>query len=197
MNSFASSYDGTATALLGLSQEAAQLREDGDAVLEQMRQAASAGDQDAFIAATNDVRSVIAQLEALDPSTIVATTGVVVVDTSSDVSLDAQTASFHEAADEFMSNRERVGVPVFTPISPFEATRIHAFGSALHGWLSAIAIDLLPLIFLALVMVTMRDPIARDPARVVQKEGAETKNEKIRLEEANRSRGSHLTVVAE
>jgi hypothetical protein len=62
-------------------------------------------------------------------------------------------------ADEIAQARQNLDVPILTPIEAREATMRYAFGAALGGWVTAIALDLLPLLLLGVVMTTSREDL--------------------------------------
>jgi hypothetical protein len=62
-------------------------------------------------------------------------------------------------ADEIAKARQNLDVPILTPIEAREATMRYAFGAALGGWVTAIALDLLPLLLLGDVMTTSREDL--------------------------------------
>ena len=72
-------------------------------------------------------------------------------------------------ADEIAQARQNLDVPILTPTEAREATMRYAFGAALGGWVTAIALDLLPLLLLAPVIFRFSGSFAiraqqRDPA---------------------------------
>jgi hypothetical protein len=143
-------------ALNGLLKDASDEREKGDADMAAMRDAAARGDQNGFMAATEGVSQTIARLNAIDPRPIIVNTGAVVV-SKKGIDLSKDTADFQATANKALANRQTVASPVFTPMSLGEATRKQILGAAMHGWILASAIDLLPLFFLILAFVLSRE----------------------------------------
>lgn len=197
MQSFASGYAQAQAGLTELRAAADGFRDRGEAAVAGLRGAAALGDQDAFLRATVALGSAVSDLNGVNAQPIVATTGVVVVDTAQDVALDDQTDAFHAEAEALLAGRELVETPVFVPFSVFDAVRWEAFGAALHGVIVAASVDLLPLLALIVVMLTAKDPLLRDGPRVRQpRPGQIERNEAIRQEEDDARRGSALRVVA-
>src|SRR5262249_45061036 len=90
------------------------------------------------------------------PRPIIVNTGAVVV-SAKGIDLTQETKDFYATADKALTGRKIVNAPVFVPMSLGEATRHQALGSALHGWILAGAIDLLPLFFLVLAFLLSRE----------------------------------------
>jgi hypothetical protein len=153
---FAGSFSDGATELNKMLEEAAAQRDAGEAQMSAMRSAAAHADQDGFTAAAEGVDNVIAKLNAVDPRPIIAQTGVVSASPKG-IDLNAETKDFNVTAQKAYANRKQVEAPVFVPMSVGEATRHQMFGSALHGWILASVIDLLPLFFLILAFVMSRE----------------------------------------
>ena len=108
------------------------------------------------MAAAETVAQGVAKLNAIDPRPIIDTTGMV-VSSKNGIDLSTETAEFREKADKALTDRKTVNTPVFLPMSLGEATRKQTFGSALHGWILAGAIDVLPLMFLGLIFILSRE----------------------------------------
>jgi hypothetical protein len=197
MQSFAATYGQAQVALTALRGEADGYRDTGAAAIVGLRTAAAAGDQQAFMRSTVDLGAAVSDLNGINPTPITSTTGVVVVDTAQDVSLDAQTASFHTQAETLLAARQTVTPPAFVPFSVFDAVRWEAFGAALHGVIVAASVDLLPLLALMIVMLTANEPLLRDAPRMRKRKPTEAeRNASIRSEEDEASVGSYLHVVA-
>ena len=98
----------------------------------------------------------IAKLNAIDPRPIIVNTGAVVV-SKKGIDLTKETADFQATANKALANRQTGRAPIFTPMSVGEATRKQILGAAMHGWILASAIDLLPLFFLILAFVLSRE----------------------------------------
>src|SRR4029077_11227078 len=103
-----------------------------------------------------EISSAIARLNGIDPRPIIENTGAVVV-SAKGIDQSRETKDFYAIADKALAGRKAVNAPVFVPMSLGEATRHQALGSALHGWILAGAIDLLPLFFLVLAFVLSRE----------------------------------------
>ena len=121
-----------------------------------LRDAAAHADQLGFMAAAEGVTEAIASLNAIDPRPIIVNTGAVVT-SKKGIDLTKETADFQATANKTLANRQTVDAPVFTPMSLGEATRHQILGAAMHGWILASAIDLLPLFFLILGFVLSRE----------------------------------------
>jgi hypothetical protein len=143
-------------ALDKLLKDAADDRKEGDAAMQRLRLAAVDGDQPGFMTAAGDVSSTIAKLNAIDPWPVIRNTGAVHI-TVKDFDLTPETKDFYAIAEKVLANRPSVNAPIFVPMSVGEATRRQVFGSALHGWVLAGAIDVLPLLLLVLAFVLSRE----------------------------------------
>jgi hypothetical protein len=150
------SFGQAAAALQGMLDEATQERDAGENALGDLRIAAATGDQAAFMAAAESVSQTIGKLNAVDPKPIIDNTGMV-VGSAKGINLSQETSDFRDKANAALAGRHAVEAPVFLPMSLGEATRKQALGSALHGWILAGAIDVLPLMFLALIFVMSRE----------------------------------------
>lgn len=153
----ANSFEAGAKALQDLLDAAAAMRDKGNEALGRLRTAAAISDQQAFMAAAEDVAQQIAKLNGIDPKPIISSTGAVVVSAKGIQGLTEETAEFNRKADVALASRVAVDAPVFTPISVGEATRRQVFGTALHGWVIAAAIDVLPLLLLSIAFVLSRE----------------------------------------
>jgi hypothetical protein len=153
---FADNYRTGYMALTGLLDEARELDAVGDSQLLRLRTAAAHGDQEAFLAASGDVASTISRLNAIDPKPIVANLGVVLVGDKG-INLTSETEDFRAKADKTFAGRQTVDAPVVMPISLGEATRRQIFGAAMHAWILASVIDLMPLMFLLIGYISSRE----------------------------------------
>jgi len=153
---FASSFQNGADALAAMLKDAAEVRDGGDAAMSNLRDAAARGDQNGFMAATEGVAKAIAALNAVDPSPIIAQTGGVTVN-GRGIDLTKETKDFNDMADKSLAKRQFVKAPVFAPMSLGDATRRQMLGAAMHGWILAGAIDLLPFFFLCLAFFLSRE----------------------------------------
>ena len=122
-----------------------------------LRDAAGRGDQPAFIAASGKLGTIISELNAVDPLPIIEHTGMVSYGDKG-IDLTEETAKWEADAQQALKSRAQVAVPTFVPMSLGEATRKQAFGSAMHGWIMAGAIDVIPLFLLVLVFVLAQEP---------------------------------------
>ncbi len=152
----AASFKNGAASLQGMLDNATSERDAAAKGLGDLRAAAASGDQHAFMAAAETVAQGVAKLNAIDPRPIIDTTGMVVA-SKNGIDLSTETAEFRAKADKALTDRKTVSTPVFLPMSLGQATRKQAFGSALHGWILAGAIDVLPLLFLALIFILSRE----------------------------------------
>lgn len=152
----AESFGAGGQALNRLLDDATAMRDKGDGAMTDLRLAAANGDQDAFMAAANAVAQQIGKLNAVDPQPIIANTGMVIA-SDKGIDLSAETADFEAKGKAALANRHAVDAPIFRPMSLGEATRKQFVGSALHGWILAGAIDILPLLFLAMIFVLSRE----------------------------------------
>jgi hypothetical protein len=181
---FADSFNEAGSRLNDLLDEAKAMRASGNAALVLLQDAAAAGDPTAFMAAGNDVNRAITDLNGIDPRAVVSMTGVidVVKDPAGKLKLDQDGPSkaFHVTADKLLAERQFAAPVPFTPISLGEATRAQMFGSALHGWLLAGGIDVMPFIFFVCGFLTSREPwmnqtITRERQSREDKAAAESK----------------------
>jgi hypothetical protein len=171
--------------LSDLLNNAKAMRDTGNAALVSLQDAAADGDQKAFLVAGGEVTRAVTDLNGIDPRAIITMTGVinVVRDPSgklASVSLDGPTKAFHATADKLLGERQFVTPPTFTLISLGEATRAQMFGSALHGWLLAAGIDVMPFIFFFCGFLISREPwmnqmITREKQTREDKAAAESK----------------------
>lgn len=145
-----------AIALKAMLDDAAVIRDKGDDAMGRMRTAAAADDQGGFAAAAEEVATQIGKLNAVDPKPIIDNTGMV-IGSSKGIDVSKETAEFRAKASAALAERHAVEAPVFRPMSLGEATRRQIGGSALHGWILAGAIDILPLLFLAILFVMSRE----------------------------------------
>lgn len=173
----ASSFATTSGQLQDLLKQVEELRASGMASVGALRVAAVSADQMAFAEAAQGAAAAIDDLNAIDHMPIVAATGMVqVTDLAS--TLTPETAGLQDRASELQSERAQVTAPVFLPFSVGEATRAQMGGAALQAWIAAGVIDVLPFVFLLLILLTAREPLMR---------GDIFKREKVRIDEAERS----------
>ena len=135
---------------------AAQTRDSGNTALATMRDAAAHADTNAFMRGAEGVVQAIADLNAVDPMPIVNTTGAVVA-SEKGIDLTVETQKFYDTAATAMADREQVQAPTFVPFSMGEATRRQMLGAAMHGWILAAAIDILPFVFLIVAFLMSRE----------------------------------------
>jgi uncharacterized membrane protein len=150
------SFGQGAEALRQLLEEAKAIEAAGNAQLTQLRSAAAAGDQTAFLAASGDIGTTIGQLNSIDPKPIIEGTGLVHA-SEKGINLSAETADWEAKASSVLSHRQKVAVPTFASLSVGEATRSQIFGAAAHGWILAGVIDVLPFFFLVLAFIFSRE----------------------------------------
>lgn len=162
MTSFQSSFQRAGEALAAMNEEGKAIAAAGADALVDLRQAAAAGDQTAFLLHAERVATAVSDLRAIDPTTIVQTTGVVTVKGDENLGLDTQTQAWVAEASKWNANREYAAVVIPAPMSLGEAVRAQAFGAAFHAWVAATAIDLLPFLFLLIVLMLSREPLLRD-----------------------------------
>lgn len=150
------SFGNGAAALNALLVDAKEEQALGDVQLGLLRDAAVHGDQPAFIAAAGELGSIITKLNAVDPLPIVESTGMVTF-SEKGIDLSAETAKWESEARQIVTERDLVEVPVFKPTSPAEATRAQVLGVALHGWILAGAIDIIPLFLLIVAFMLSKE----------------------------------------
>lgn len=178
LKDIAASFFAGKAALDAMLADAAEQRERGEKAMTMLREAAARGDQNAFMQGAEGVSQAIAALNAFDPRPIINNTGAVVV-SAKGIDLSAETADFNAIAEKALAERVTVDAPVFVPMSLGEATRRQAFGSALHGWILAGAIDVMPLFFLILAFSLSREVWLNEPVEREQPTHDE-KNERDR-----------------
>jgi hypothetical protein len=153
----AGAFRNGSTALAALLEDAANTRKQGEEALGRLRLAAAAGDQDSFMAAVEEVARDITVLNAVDPKPVIDNIGMVMF-SDKGIDLSSETSDFRAKANAAIANRPDVAkAPVFISMTLGEATRKQVLGSALHGWILAGAIDILPLMFLAITFVISRE----------------------------------------
>jgi hypothetical protein len=102
------------------------------------------------------VAKTIAGLNAVDPRPIIQQTGGVDAGPKG-IDLTKETKEFDDLAAKALANRQQVAAPVFAPISVGEATRNQMFGTAMHGWILAGVIDIVPLLLLIIAFAMSRE----------------------------------------
>ncbi|MCF1708694.1 hypothetical protein L0V05_07675 [Tabrizicola sp. J26] len=158
----AEGFDTAQQTLTALDAKSGEIHARGLNAIAALRAAAAMGDQAAFLTAAQDVAAAVTDLQSLDPSVVVQTTGIVRVDGETIAGLDAPTQGWVSQAQAWSDNHASVSVPIPAPISLGEAVRAQAFGAALHAWIAAGAIDMLPLIALLLIVSLRAEPLMRD-----------------------------------
>lgn len=156
LKDIASSFFAGKTALDAMLAEAAEERDAGEQAMVMLRDAAARGDQQAFMTGAEGVSQAIAAMNAIDPRPIINNIGAVVV-SDKGIDLTRDTQEFYATAEKALAERVAIDSPVFVPMSLGEATRKQVLGSALHGWILAGAIDVLPLLFLILTFAASRE----------------------------------------
>jgi len=151
-NAFAAGADALETELA----KAGDIRDRGTDAMARMREAAADGDMTAFMNAANGVDEAIVALNAVDPKLIINTIGAVIV-SKEGIDLTEETADFHASAEDALKDRVTVEAPTFVPFSVGEATRKQVVNAAMHGWILAGAIDVLPLLCLCLAFAISRE----------------------------------------
>jgi hypothetical protein len=137
--------------------EAGTTRKEGEDALGRLRFAAASGDQITFMAAVEEVAHTITILNAVDPKPLVDNIGEVVF-SDKGINLSTETADFRAKANAALMNRpEATPAPVFTAMTLGEATRSQILGSAMHGWILAGALDVLPLLIFAFTFIISRE----------------------------------------
>jgi hypothetical protein len=177
MLEWAASFDGTRDQLNKTLEDAKADRDVGVAALADLRNAAAHADQNGFIVASGGVTEAIEKLNAVDPRPIIEQAGGMQA-TKTSMDMTKETKEFVNSANKQLANRQPVIAPTFAPMSVGEATREQWAGSALHGWILASVIDLLPLFFLILAFlmsreVWMNEDITRDDLTPEGKDGAD------------------------
>jgi hypothetical protein len=153
---FAGSFENSHQQLLAMLDDAAKQRDRGDAAMNELRDAAAHGDQSGFIAAGEGVTKAITDLNAVDPRPIIQGTGGS-VGSAKGITIEKETKEFNDAANVALAKRQQVAAPVFAPLSVGEATRNQIFGTALHGWILAGVIDIVPLLLLIIAFAMSRE----------------------------------------
>ena len=72
------------------------------------------------------------------------------------------TEKVHTRVKRLEDRRGPIHIPLYVPITAREATLEYP-GTAMGGWVTAIAIDVLPLVMLLMVMVTSREELMTRP----------------------------------
>lgn len=189
----AENFDAAQQSLLALDAEADTIRDRGDAAVAALRNAAALGDQAAFLNAAQDVSAAVTDLQSLDPSVVVQTTGIVRVTGDDIEGLDAPTQSWVTQAQAWSDLRQPVTVPIPAPLSLGEAVRAQASGAALHAWIAASAIDLLPLIALLMIVSLRSEPLMRDRIHRGEDTRIGEREDALRSREAAVAAGSGIT----
>jgi hypothetical protein len=157
MKDAAGSFRAGSDRLQALLDEATDVKKRGEAALGELRIAAAAGDQNTFMGAVETVAQAITLLNAVDPKPVVDNVGMVQF-SSKGIDLSAETSDFRSKANAALANRpEMAKAPVFISMTLGEATRKQIIGSALHGWLMASTIDVLPLLFMLIGFIISRE----------------------------------------
>ncbi len=173
----AGSFSTTSGQLQTLLKQVEEYRAQGMEAVGALRVAAVNADQMAFAQAAQNAATSIDNLNAVDHMPVVAATGMVQV-TELASTLTPETVGLQDRAREMQSERTLISAPVFLPFSVGEATRAQIGGAALQAWIAAGVIDVLPFVFLLLILLTAREPLMRNDV---------FKREKVRTDEADRS----------
>jgi hypothetical protein len=152
----AQSFRAGAVRLNDLLTQTGVIRDKGNVALSTMRDAAARGDQSAFMAGAEGVTQAIAELNAVDPKPIVYTIGAAGY-AENGIDLSAETQDFYATAEKALADRVQVTPPSFAPLSMGDATRAQILGAAMHGWILAGAIDVLPFVFLTIAFFMSRE----------------------------------------
>ena len=153
---FEANFEGVQAALGKTLDEAKADRDVGEASLADLRSAAAHADQNGFITAAGGVTDAIEKLNAVDPLPIIAQAGGSVANAKG-IDMTKETKEFVNMANRQLASRQPVVAPTFAPMSVGEATRRQMFGAALHAWILASVIDMLPLFFLILAFALSRE----------------------------------------
>jgi hypothetical protein len=153
---FADGYRSSAAALNALLDDATEIQAIGNTQMTRLRTAAAHGDQEAFLNASGDIASTITRLDAIDPKPIVANMGVVSA-SAKGIDLTPETQDFKAKADKAFAGRQSVDGPVVMPISLGEATRRQMGATAMHAWILASVVDIIPLGLLLLGFIGSRE----------------------------------------
>jgi hypothetical protein len=180
---FADGYRSGAAALTSLLDDAADIQAIGNSQMMRLRTAAAHGDQEAFLTASGDIASTITRLDAIDPKPIVANMGVVSA-SAKGIDLTPETQDFKAKADKAFAGRQSVDGPVVMPISLGEATRRQIAATAMHAWILASVIDVMPLVFLLLGFMGSREVWLHAPV-VIHRLTPEGRNEADRNKVVN------------
>jgi hypothetical protein len=133
----------------------------GRDVLEHMRQAIGI-DTETFGKSAFEVQSIISNLNAFDVAPMAAacaTAGAKMPVGGQHVKRTGDAASDEIASvvQEVAAKRQPAKVPTYKPIERREATRDYAAGAAAGGWITAISIDCIPLLFVTLLGLTSEE----------------------------------------
>jgi hypothetical protein len=163
LNAAADSFDHLADTMRALLEHAHELQERGRGLLVRL-QAAITGDPAVFAQRAADLQGVTAELDTIYLTPLVAGAGIAKVEINWDdpavhqikTGFDLVTTKLQAAAKAIADARQPVELPLFEPMTAREATLAYA-GHVLGGWVSAAALDMIPGIFLLLVMMTPHD----------------------------------------
>lgn len=163
LNAAADSFDHLADTMRTLLDHARELQERGRGLLIRL-QTAITGDPAVFAARAADLQGVTAELDTVHLTPLVAGAGIAKVEINWDdpavrqikTGFDLVTTKLQAVAKTVADARQPVELPLFEPMTAREATLAYA-SHVLGGWVSAAALDMIPGIFLLLVMMTPRD----------------------------------------
>ncbi len=189
----AQGFDAATQSLVALDTEADAIRARGEKAVMALRSAAALGDQTAFLSAAQDVSTAVTDLRSLDPSVVVQTTGIVRIQGDDIAGLDQPTQNWVTQAQAWSDLHQPVAVPIPAPMSLGEAVRAQAFGAAMHAWIAAGAIDILPLIALLLILSLRAEPLMRDRVHRAEAAGIGEREDALRSQEAAVAAGSGVT----
>jgi hypothetical protein len=163
LNAAAGNFDHIADTMRALLDHAHELQERGRALLVRL-QAAITDDPAVFAHRAADLQGVTAELDTIRLTPLVAGAGISKVEINWNdpavqqikTGFDLVTTKLQAAAKAIADARQPVDLPLFEPMTAREATLAYT-GNVLGGWVSAAALDMIPGIFLLLVMMTPRD----------------------------------------
>jgi len=157
----ADGYARLAEAMRSAQDDAVRIYAQGSTALGQMRASVHA-DPEAYSRATAAVETAVAALNAFRLTDLANKAGLINVEVWSQGDVVQSVRSGAEKVSEKVLHRgkeiaqarQMVAVPVYAPLEPREATWTYAGGAAAGGWITAIAIDLIPFLFAGLLLGT-------------------------------------------
>jgi hypothetical protein len=189
----AQNFDAAQQSLVALDAEADAIRARGETAITSLRAGAALGDQTTFLNAAQEVSAAVTELQSLDPSVVVQTTGIVRIQGDDIAGLDAPTQSWVTQAQAWADLHAPITVPIPAPISLGEAVRAQASGAALHAWIAAGAIDILPLIALLMILSLRGEPLMRDRIQRSEEPRIGEREDALRSREAAVAAGSGIS----